>query len=302
MVEGAADFYAPLARFRRSLVAWGAAALALMVGLTALVARRITTPLGRLADAADRIGRGDLEAPVAVESSDEIGSLAARLDEMRSALKARDERLQMMLAGIAHEVRNPLGGLELYAGLLRDALGDQPDRLAEVARIEREIGYLEKVVREFLDYARRSRPVLERVPVAPLLEEVRELMGGDGERLAIEPMTSALVVNADRGQLRRALLNLVRNAVTAAGVDGRVALAAEARAGGVAIEVRDSGPGVPDDLRERIFQPFFTTREKGTGLGLAFVREIVRDHGGDVTLDRAAEGGARFTLQLPAAV
>ena len=74
---------------------------------------------------------------------------------MRAALQARDERLQMMLAGIAHEVRNPLGGLELYAGLLRDALGGEPERLQEVARIEREIGYLKTVVNEFLDYARR---------------------------------------------------------------------------------------------------------------------------------------------------
>jgi signal transduction histidine kinase len=299
MVEGTADFYEPLARFRRSLVLWGAIALALMVALTVLVARRITTPIGRLAIAADRIGRGDLQAPVVVESTDEIGSLAARLDEMRAALKARDERLQMMLAGIAHEVRNPLGGLELYAGLLRDALAGQPERLAEVARIEREVGYLEAVVREFLEYARRPRPVLEAVPLAPLLDEVRELAGADGARLTVEPVAPTAAASADRGQLRRALLNLVRNALTAAGPNGRVVLAASSGPNGAALEVRDSGPGVPDELGDRIFQPFFTTREKGTGLGLAFVREIVRDHGGDVTVDRAEEGGARFRIVLP---
>ena len=117
-----------------------------------------------------------------VETRDEVGQLAARLDEMRAALRARDERLQMMLAGIAHEVRNPLGGLELYAGLLREGLAGQPERLAEVARIEREIGYLKNVVTDFLEYARRPRPELAPLPLPELLNEVAEVArGGDGE-------------------------------------------------------------------------------------------------------------------------
>src|SRR5204862_7075699 len=106
--------------------------------------------------------------------------LAATLDEMRAALHARDERLQMMLAGIAHEVRNPLGGLELYAGLLREALSGQPERLGEVARIEREVGHLKTVVSEFLDYARRPPPELASVAVRPLLTDVRELSEAAG--------------------------------------------------------------------------------------------------------------------------
>lgn len=303
MVEAAADFYQPLARFRRWLVAWGAAALGLMVGLMTLVARRITTPLDRLSLAAERIGAGDLERPVPVETDDEIGSLASRLDQMRAALRARDERLQMMLAGIAHEVRNPLGGLELFAGLLREGLEGQPERLVEVARIEREVRYLEAVVREFLDYARRPRPVPEPVLVHALLDEARELAGGAAAEVQVDVEAAPeLVVEADRGQLRRALLNLVRNAVTAAGQGGRVVLTGAPTPGGhLVIEVRDSGSGVPEPLRDRIFDPFFTTREKGTGLGLAFVREIVRDHGGEVTVDQAPEGGARFRVELPAA-
>ena len=144
VVEASADYLTSLARFRRWLAGAGALGLGIIVLLTVLMARRLTGPLGRLAGAAERIGRGDLEAAVPVETRDEVGQLAARLDEMRAALRARDERLQMMLAGIAHEVRNPLGGLELYAGLLREGLAGQPDRLAEVARVEREIGLPEE--------------------------------------------------------------------------------------------------------------------------------------------------------------
>jgi signal transduction histidine kinase len=205
-----------------------------------------------------------------------------------------------MLAGIAHEVRNPLGGLELFAGLLREALAGQPERLAEVARIERELGYLRNVVTDFLEYARRPRPELERVPLRELLAEVVEVAGAGSTAVSLE-VPPELAVRADRAQLRRALMNLVRNAVAAAGPQGRVLLAAQAEAGGVVCEVRDSGPGVPAELRARIFEPFFTTREKGTGLGLAFVAEIARDHGGDITVDAAPDGGALFRLRLPAA-
>jgi signal transduction histidine kinase len=206
-----------------------------------------------------------------------------------------------MLAGIAHEVRNPLGGVELYAGLLRDGLADQPERLAEVSRIEREIQHLKAVVSEFLEYARRPALQAERFAARPLLEEVAELCGS-GATVRVEA-PAALEALADRTQIRRALVNLTRNAVTAAGPRGVVVLSARPApaAGRLRWEVRDSGPGVPPELRESIFTPFFTTREKGTGLGLAFVRDIARDHASEAVVDRAAEGGALFSFETAAA-
>jgi signal transduction histidine kinase len=296
VVEASAEYLDALAAFRRYLALGGAGSLGLIVLLAAWLSRRMTGPLERLAAAAERIGQGDLAGRVAVETRDEIGLLAARLDEMRAALRARDERMQMMLAGIAHEVRNPLGGLELYAGLLREGLAAEPERLAEIARVEREIAYLKNVVTDFLDFARRSAPVLEELLAESLLEEVAELCRtvGGGPALRVE-CAPGLTARADRAQLRRALLNLAKNAVAAAGPAGQIVLAArrEGRAR-IAWEVRDSGPGVPDEIRDKIFTPFFTTRERGTGLGLAFVQEIARDHGSAVALDRAPEGGARF--------
>ena len=295
VVEGSAQYFAQLAAFRRWLVAGGALCMAVIVVLAAWVSRRMTGPLARLARAAEGIGRGDLARPVAVETRDEIGYLAARLDEMRAALQARDERMQMMLAGIAHEVRNPLGGLELYAGLLREGLAHEPERLAEVARVEREIGYLKNVVSDFLEFARRPAPVMEPVPVAALLDEVCEICrpAGLGPELRAEAAPS-LLAEGDRGQLRRALINLVKNALVAAGPSGRVVVTARRTDRAIEWEVRDSGPGVAEELGDKIFAPFFTTREKGTGLGLAFVREIARDHGSEVQVDRGEEGGARF--------
>ncbi|HEY7372157.1 MAG TPA: HAMP domain-containing sensor histidine kinase [Polyangia bacterium] len=299
-VEGNAGYPAALAALRRSMIRTGLLALLGVLVLTVWLSRRISRPVARLAEAAARLGRGDLDAPIPIETRDEIGVLAQTLEETRAALRARDERTQMMLAGIAHEVRNPLGGLELYAGLLRDALGDQPERLDEVARIEREVGHLKAVVNEFLEFARRPAARLEAVALRPLFDEIRELTSAPGGAAVIVDVADGLAARADAVQLRRALLNLARNAVAAARA-GRVELAAVAQRDRVRIEVRDDGPGVAPELREKIFTPFFTTREKGTGLGLAFVREIVREHGGEVDVRDAPGGGSVFSFELPRA-
>lgn len=299
-VEGDAEYPAALAAFRRSMLLAGAAAALGVLLVTLWLAGRISGPVTRLADAAARLGRGELEAPFPVESRDEIGVLARTFEEMRQALKARDERTQMMLAGIAHEVRNPLGGLELYAGLLREALGDQPERLEEVRRIEREVGHLKTVVNDFLEFARRAPPRLEPIELRPLCREIADLArAGTAARFEVD-VPAGIRVCADAGQLRRVLLNLARNAVAAA-QRGQVTVAARAEGSRVRVEMRDDGPGVPPELREKIFTPFFTTREKGTGLGLAFVREIVRDHGGEVSVRDADGGGSVFTFDLAAA-
>lgn len=305
VVEASADYFVSLGAFRRQIVPAGLAALAIVVLMTAVMARRISRPVVRLAAEAERIGRGDLDHPVLVTTRDEVGFLARTLDDMRAALKARDERMQMMLAGIAHEVRNPLGGLELYAGLLRESLHDLPERLEEVGRIEREVQYLKVVVSEFLDYARRPAPELAPVAIRDLLGEIGELAATDGVRIDIDAEPS-VQVQADPVQLRRALLNLARNAVAAAvrahpAGGGHVHLrACPGRNDGlVLVQIDDDGTGVPGELREKIFTPFFTTREKGIGLGLAFVREIVQDHGGAIEVGDAPGGGARFSFELP---
>jgi len=205
VVEASADYLLALASFRRWLLSASAITVAGVLIVIVLIARRITGPVVRLAGAAERIGQGQLAVAVPIETRDELGFLAATLDEMRAALQARDERLQMMLAGIAHEVRNPLGGLELYAGLLREALAGSPERLQEVARIEREVGYLKAVVTEFLDYARRPALELGAVRLAPLLAEVRELVrdgsGADPEVTVAVSDVDLTDANGPKGNL-----------------------------------------------------------------------------------------------------
>ena len=296
MVEGNATYSEPLVRFRRWLFLCAGILVLCLVVAVVVIGQRIAGPVGRLALAADRIGRGELLAPIAVETADEIGLLAERFEQMRVALAARDERMQMMLAGIAHEVRNPLGGLQLFVGLLREGLQDQPERLDEVKSLQREVTYLDAVVAEFLDYARRPVLLLQDIQAEPFLKEVAQAAGEQAGVVRVLADAS-LRLQADPGQFRRVLLNLVRNALQVS-PQGPVVIEAGKNHHGIFIEVRDGGPGVPEELKEKIFAPFFTTRQKGTGLGLAFAREIVAEHEGSLTVHTAPEGGACFRITL----
>jgi signal transduction histidine kinase len=304
-VDGAAALYAQLAGFRRTLFAVGAAGALLIVALSIVVARLLAQPIRRLARAAERIGAGDLDDPVRASSRDEIGLVAETMEQMRQQLRARDERMQMMLAGIAHEVRNPLGGLELYAGVLRDDLGGDTEKLQHVARIERELERLKTIVSDFLEYARRPKPNLAACDVAGLLSEVRDLARASAEprRVQVELDAEPARVAGDEGQLRRALINLAHNAVQACADDGsgRVTLCCARAAGQVVVSVRDTGAGIDPALLDQIWTPFYTTKQSGTGLGLAFVRDIARDHGARLSVDSAPGRGTTFTLALPEA-
>jgi signal transduction histidine kinase len=303
--EAPAAYFDRLASLRRSLLLWGAGLLALVLAATVLVAVRITRPVRVLAAAATRIGGGDLSAPIAHRGRDEVGVLAATMETMRVQLGERDARTQQMLAGIAHEVRNPLAGIQLYAGILRDELEGDP-RAAHAAKIDREVGYLERVVREFAEFARRRPPEPERLDVRAMLDDVAGLLAAEAGEAGLDvevDVEAGLTVMADPGQLRRVLLNLAKNAIQAAASVGErgaaVRFAARARGDDVELAVWNRGPTIDASVSGRIFDPFFTTREKGTGLGLAFVRELVRAHDGDV--DVTSEGGETcFRVILPA--
>jgi signal transduction histidine kinase len=302
-VDAPAEYFGRLADLRDTIILTGALVTFALLAISVVMAALLARPVRALAAAADRIGRGDLSATIAAGPGDEIGLLAATMDEMRRGLQARDERMQMMLSGIAHEVRNPLGGMQLFAGILRDELADRPESLEHVARIESEIGHLKAVVEDFLDYARRPAPQPVRVELGELAAELTELMRGDAEAAGVSLACAAAdaVCRADREQLRRALLNLLRNAVQAAVGSAPAVAGIRAHVAGDAaiIEVYNRGPAISDEVRERIFEPFFTTKEKGTGLGLAFVRDIVREQGGAVDVHRTGDGHTIFRLIMP---
>ncbi|MBP9087790.1 MAG: HAMP domain-containing histidine kinase, partial [Kofleriaceae bacterium] len=295
--QAPATYFLRLRELRANLLYWGLALVSVVLLTTAVMTVRITGHVRRLALAAERMKTGDLSQAVEVTSRDEIGVLGETMDEMRVALRQRDTELQAMLAGIAHEVRNPLAGMTLYASILRDELPADDERAGYVAKIERELGYLDRVVTDFLDYARR--PPIERsvVRVAELLAEVAPLVAIENCAVSVD-CAATLEVFADRGQLRRALLNLAHNAVQASAAGAVVQITAGSEPSIVWIAVANTGEAITPEVAARLFEPFFTTRQKGTGLGLAFVRDIARAHRGEVVMERVGTQ-TRFVLRLP---
>jgi len=300
--QAPASYFDRLADLRDRLFLWGGGLAAVSILAAAIATLLITRNIRRLVVAAERIGSGDLRAPVVIETADELGMLGQSMEQMRRQLAERDARMQQMLAGIAHEVRNPLAGMTLFAGILRDELPDGDERRGHVDKIQRELNYLERLVSEFLEYARRQPPELARVELAEIFDEVTQLAAAKDLEVAVERTT--IVARADRGQLRRAVLNLTRNAVQAASAAGHtgagaVKLSASEKDGEIHIAVWNRGKEISIANSGKLFEPFYTTREKGTGLGLAFVREIAAAHNGRIDVV-SANGETTFTFVLRA--
>jgi signal transduction histidine kinase len=300
--EAPASYFDRLDDLRTRLFAWGAGLAVVSVLAAVLATLLITRNLRRLASAAERIGAGDLRVPIALPSRDELGTLAQTMERMRVQLAERDAKMQQMLAGIAHEVRNPLAGMTLFAGILREEIPETDERRGHVQKIERELGYLERVVNDFLEYARRPKPELADVPLPELLAEVAQMASTPDLAVAVAGDIPP-VARADRAQLRRALLNLARNAVQAAtsagnAGDDAVRLAARRTGDTLVVSVWNRGKEIPPEQSGKLFEPFYTTREKGTGLGLAFARDIAADHGGKIEVASAA-GETTFSIVLP---
>lgn len=287
-----------------------ALAVLLVAASSLVVARTITRPLLRLALEAERLGKGELHEALAMPAGDdEVARLGATLESMRRALVDRDAERQMMLAGIAHEVRNPLGGMELFSGLLEEGLAELPaesvgapvkDELVNQAqRVRKELRYLTGVVNDFLAFARDTPLQKEPVDVAALLDDVATLCRREGAARLEVRSEGAGAVELDRNRIKQALLNLVENALAATPPDGTVTLGAARRDGRLLLTVDDTGKGMDAATLERIWTPFFTTKEKGSGLGLPLVRKLARDHGGDAEVTSAPGAGTRVVLALP---
>jgi len=208
-----------------------------------------------------------------------------------------------MAATLAHEVRNPLGAMELCIKLLADEVRSQPSAARLADQVATGIADLNHLVSNILDYTRLPEPRLVPTAIGGLLDEVVVAAAPAlGSRVQVERAgVSDVVWPVDRGLLMQTLLNLVRNAGEAMGGAGTLTLALEPAARWLRIVVADDGPGIPAANVETVFAPFFTTKERGTGLGLAVARAAVAAHGGTLAL-RPCDGGATFVLTLPQAL
>ena len=303
----------------RSIYALGLLALlTLGVGVAVSVhTRRLLAPLTNVTQRARAVARGDLTPKDVHPSDDELGELSAAFEQMVGAVgKAQsqavaNERLAAigkMAAHVTHEIRNPLSAIGLNVELLEEELA-QDDKHAEakvlLGAIAREVGRLENLSEEYLRLARLPSPRMEEGSVSALVLDVAQFTKKEMERaqcvIALHVAPSVPAAMFDESQIRQAILNLLRNAREAMQDGGTIDVSVLALGMSVIIKLEDRGSGIPDDIRARVFDPFFSTKGEGTGLGLAITRRIVEAHGGAITCEPREGGGTTFAINLPIA-
>lgn len=261
---------------------------------------RHTAPSGR------KLWLGYSLSPLRDALGQDIGRLLVFTDltelkalEEQAALRKRLSSLGEMAAGIAHELRNPMGVISGYTRMLGKKVG--PDAIPTVDAISEEVEVMEKIISDFLSFARPRSLELAEI-------NLRALVSGCLEKAAsASPRNVRLGVSVDSGislkgdelLLRQVLVNLIQNAMEATPDGGEVSVSARVDGKRVELRVTDTGHGIDRSIADSVFNPFFTTKDKGTGLGLALVHRIVTSHSGTITIESPEQGGTAFVLRLP---
>lgn len=310
-----------LARLNTTTVYVGAAGFTLLLALVSIVvadrlSRSLSRPVESLAAGLDRVAAGDLSVQVTPAGSPELRALIGSFNRMTADLAeskaelaraARVAAWQDAARRIAHEIRNPLQPITLALHRIEKTVADDParrDRVRDsVGAILAEVDALKRLSAAFTEFARMPDPSLEPADLKELVRGALELVQYPSVRVSLEVTPDAVPVRVDRGQIRQVLTNLVKNAAEAMPQGGSVVLRVGLRPAATPpvalLDVEDDGPGIPPGERERLFQPYFTTKSEGTGLGLPIVQGIVTAHGGRVEVESSESGGARFRVLLP---
>ena len=224
----------------------------------------------------------------------------------REAAEAQLKSLGIMAASLAHEIRNPLGAMKGLTQLAQEELPPDHAAQTQLRTVVNEAERLEKLVTDLLDFARKKQPQISEFNLAELLSDIRTMLQSKLEasktslRISLDP--NPMPLRSDPAGLRQILLNVLINAIDATPADGEVVLAARCEKDNksLTIQIDDSGTGLGPKASDELFQPFVTTKARGTGLGLAVSKQIVESLGGSLNLDNLPQGGARCSIKIPA--
>ena len=307
-------------RIRASALLVGGGGILLAILLSSWVAARVTRPVVQLAQAAQDVAAGHWDTRVEVSGSDEVGQLAESFNRMTAELLAQRERLvqtervaawRELARRLAHELKNPLFPLQLTVENLMRARTQSPEQFDEVFRessstLLAEISNLKTIIGRFSEFSKMPRPQLQPVQVNEALRGVAKLYQAQLQAPGRAPIACELefderlgAIAADPDLLHRALSNLVLNAMDAMPNGGTLTLRTRRENGKVIVEIADTGSGLTREECERIFTPYYTSKQHGTGLGLAIVQSVVSDHGGRISVRSEPGRGTTFIIELP---
>jgi signal transduction histidine kinase len=304
-------------------IAYGVAAagILLAIAFSLWIAARVSRPIEQLARAAEEVAGGNLDVRVLVRGRDEVSVLAASFNHMTAELAGQREQLvqservaawRELARRLAHELKNPLFPLQLTVENIVRARELAPSEFDEVFResaatLTAEIANLKTIIGRFSDFSRMPKPELQRTNAKDLVERVCSLYGATAAlreakiHFETEISSEPMPLDADPELLHRALSNLVLNAMDAMPEGGALTLAARPLDDKIELRISDTGAGLTPEECERLFTPYYTTKQHGTGLGLAIVQSVVADHAGTIAVESRAGGGTTFIITLPKA-
>jgi len=298
----------------------GGGGILLAILFSSWAAARVTRPVEQLAQAAQEVAAGNWNTQVEVSGNDEVSQLAESFNRMTSELLTQKERLvqaervaawRELARRLAHELKNPLFPLQLTVENLVRAREQNAQQFDEVFRessrtLLAEISNLKAIIGRFSEFSKMPHPQLQPVQVNEILRGVAQLFRAQLEAPGRKPIACKLDLDeslapiaADPELLHRALSNLVLNAMDAMPEGGTLTLSSRREDGRITIEVADTGSGLTPEECERIFTPYYTSKQHGTGLGLAIVQSVVSDHGGRISVQSEPGKGTRFVIALP---
>ena len=320
-IEG---LYTMVRRIRNALLPIAAGGFLLGVLGAAILARRITRPIHRLVEGTVRISKGDFSQAIAIASRDEVGDLARSFNEMTGQLLHARDRMEdanrklvqqeklasigRMAATIAHEIRNPLTSVKLNIQKVAEEESFAETVKAHLGLSLEGIDQIERFIKELLNFTRVQELSLERWPIEQIVEESLKLLRETLARKKVVVETTYAEglpqIHADGDKMRQVFLNVLRNAHEALEAGGKISIVCEpVEEGGkkkARIRISDNGPGIPEKDRENIFEPFFSTKPSGFGLGLANARKIVEQHNGTIRVGKKRGRGSAFVILIPA--
>ena len=309
-----------IAEAKRTLTWYMLGIAVLVTGLVALIShligRNLTNPIKVLVDSTTRVATGNLDEQCELKTHDEIGDLAAAFNQMTRDLKQSSDQLIQaerlatagkMSASFAHEIRNPLSSMRMLAQMLMQKPEMSEEQHQQSLRyILEEIERIDTIVKGLMDFARPAALALTQQPLTPVLQAVLALMAANLAhhkiQLVLDLLPETPEIQFDSDKLKQAFMNVVLNAMEAMPQGGVLKVSTTIDEDRVGIKVVDSGVGISAEDLARLFEPFFTKKTRGTGLGLANVKRIFEEHGGNVEIESTLGEGTKVSLWLPLSV